>query len=168
MKMSNAEMANKIKQGRGFIAALDQSGGSTPKALAGYGIDESAWSNEEEMFGLIHEMRCRIITSPVFTGEKVLGAAADRGRAAGARARPRADRRAGGEHQEPPARRGRSDPPRGAHHGARRDARKPAVVVGHLGLADVRQLGAGRPGECQRCAGELSSAEHGYLTSPRA
>jgi fructose-bisphosphate aldolase class I len=64
----------KIADGEGFIAALDQSGGSTPKALKGYGIEEGAWSNDEEMFGLIHAMRSRIITSPVFTGDKVLGA----------------------------------------------------------------------------------------------
>jgi fructose-bisphosphate aldolase class I len=67
-------MTAKIKDGQGFIAALDQSGGSTPKALKGYGVDESAWSSEEEMFGLIHEMRCRIITSPSFAGDKVIGA----------------------------------------------------------------------------------------------
>ena len=60
--------------GQGFIAALDQSGGSTPKALKGYGIEEGAWSSDEEMFGLIHEMRVRIITSPAFTGDKVIGA----------------------------------------------------------------------------------------------
>ncbi len=67
-------MRAKIKEGRGFIAALDQSGGSTPKALKGYGVDEGAWSNEEQMYGLIHDMRVRIITSPAFTGEKVIGA----------------------------------------------------------------------------------------------
>ena len=72
--MTNAEMTAKIAAGQGFIAALDQSGGSTPKALAGYGIEAGAWSNDEEMFGLIHEMRCRIIRSKVFNGEKVLGA----------------------------------------------------------------------------------------------
>ena len=60
--------------GHGFIAALDQSGGSTPKALKGYGIEEGAWSSDEEMFGLIHEMRSRIITSPCFSGDKVIGA----------------------------------------------------------------------------------------------
>jgi len=63
-----------MAQGKGFIAALDQSGGSTPKALKGYGIEEDAYSNDEEMFGLIHEMRARIITSPAFTGDKVIGA----------------------------------------------------------------------------------------------
>ncbi|MFM5894424.1 MAG: fructose bisphosphate aldolase [Novosphingobium sp.] len=72
--MNTADMTAKIAAGKGFIAALDQSGGSTPKALAGYGIEAGAWSNDEEMFGLIHEMRCRIIRSKVFTGEKVLGA----------------------------------------------------------------------------------------------
>src|SRR5580704_8236893 len=58
----------------GFVAALDQSGGSTPKALKSYGIDEHAWSNEAEMFALVHQMRTRIITSPSFTGERILGA----------------------------------------------------------------------------------------------
>jgi fructose-bisphosphate aldolase class I len=72
--MNFSEMTAKIAAGKGFIAALDQSGGSTPKALKGYGIEEGAWSSEEEMFGLIHQMRSRIITSPVFTGDKVLGA----------------------------------------------------------------------------------------------
>jgi fructose-bisphosphate aldolase, class I len=72
--MNFTEMREAIARGNGFIAALDQSGGSTPKALAGYGVEEGAWSTEEEMFGLIHDMRSRIITSPVFTGEKVIGA----------------------------------------------------------------------------------------------
>ena len=72
--MLDQKMANKIAEGNGFIAALDQSGGSTPKALKGYGVEEGAWNSEEEMFGLIHDMRCRIITSPVFNGDKVLGA----------------------------------------------------------------------------------------------
>lgn len=72
--MNTAEMTAKIAEGNGFIAALDQSGGSTPKALKGYGVEEGAWSNDEEMFGLIHQMRSRIITSPCFTGEKVIGA----------------------------------------------------------------------------------------------
>lgn len=72
--MNTAEMTAKIAEGNGFIAALDQSGGSTPKALAGYGVPDDAWSTEEEMFGLIHAMRSRIITSPCFTGEKVIGA----------------------------------------------------------------------------------------------
>jgi fructose-bisphosphate aldolase class I len=64
----------KIKAQPGFIAALDQSGGSTPGALKAYGIKESAWSDEEEMFGLVHQMRARIITSASFTGERILGA----------------------------------------------------------------------------------------------
>jgi len=68
------EMLRKIEQGQGFIAALDQSGGSTPKALKGYGIEEGAWSNDEEMFALIHKMRSRIITSPSFGSGKVIGA----------------------------------------------------------------------------------------------
>lgn len=72
--MEFSEMTAKIAGGNGFIAALDQSGGSTPKALKGYGIEEGAWSTEKEMFGLIHQMRARIISSPVFTGDKVLGA----------------------------------------------------------------------------------------------
>ena len=72
--MTNEEMRDRIKQGDGFIAALDQSGGSTPKALKGYGVDEGAWSNDEEMFGLIHDMRSRIISSPCFGSGKVLGA----------------------------------------------------------------------------------------------
>ena len=72
--MNTAEMTAKIAEGNGFIAALDQSGGSTPKALKGYGVEEGAWANDEEMFGLIHQMRSRIITSPCFTGEKVIGA----------------------------------------------------------------------------------------------
>ncbi len=72
--MNTADMTAKLADGNGFIAALDQSGGSTPKALAGYGVTEDAWSTEEEMFGLIHAMRERIITSPVFTGDKVIGA----------------------------------------------------------------------------------------------
>jgi len=67
-------MMTKIERGDGFIAALDQSGGSTPKALKGYGIEEGAWSNDEEMFGLIHQMRSRIISSPSFGSGKVLGA----------------------------------------------------------------------------------------------
>ena len=67
-------MAEQMAKKGGFIAALDQSGGSTPKALGQYGIEESAWSNDEEMFALIHQMRARIIKSPAFTGEKVIGA----------------------------------------------------------------------------------------------
>jgi fructose-bisphosphate aldolase class I len=72
--MNQSEMTAKIKQGNGFIAALDQSGGSTPKALKGYGIEDGAWSSDEEMFGLIHQMRSRIITSPSFGSGKVIGA----------------------------------------------------------------------------------------------
>ncbi len=72
--MNASEMTAKIATGKGFIAALDQSGGSTPKALKGYGVEEGAWSSDEEMFGLIHQMRSRIISSPAFTGEKVIGA----------------------------------------------------------------------------------------------
>ncbi|GAA4019928.1 fructose bisphosphate aldolase [Sphingomonas swuensis] len=72
--MTNEEMRAKIEAGQGFIAALDQSGGSTPKALKGYGIEEDAYAGDEEMFGLIHQMRSRIITSPCFSGEKVIGA----------------------------------------------------------------------------------------------
>ena len=72
--MPNAEMLSKIRNGNGFIAALDQSGGSTPKALQGYGYKGDEWSNDEEMFGLIHKMRTRIITSPVFASGKVIGA----------------------------------------------------------------------------------------------
>jgi fructose-bisphosphate aldolase, class I len=72
--MSEFDMMASIASGKGFIAALDQSGGSTPKALKGYGIEDGAWADEAEMFGLIHAMRCRIISSDVFTGEKVIGA----------------------------------------------------------------------------------------------
>jgi fructose-bisphosphate aldolase class I len=72
--MNESEMRAKVATGEGFIAALDQSGGSTPKALKGYGIEEGAWANDEEMFGLIHDMRSRIITSPAFSGDKVIGA----------------------------------------------------------------------------------------------
>ena len=67
-------MLKKVSETAGFIAALDQSGGSTPKALKQYGVDESAYSNDEEMFDTVHAMRTRIITSPAFVGEKVLGA----------------------------------------------------------------------------------------------
>ena len=72
--MNQEEMRAKIARGDGFIAAFDQSGGSTPKALQGYGVEEGAWSNDEEMFGLIHKMRSRIITSPCFASGKVIGA----------------------------------------------------------------------------------------------
>ena len=64
----------KMRSDPGFIAALDQSGGSTPGALRAYGIKEGAWSNEEQMFGIVHQMRTRIMTSPAFTGERILGA----------------------------------------------------------------------------------------------
>ena len=69
----NSEQFQKIKTAQGFIAALDQSGGSTPKALRLYGMDESAYSGDAEMYDRIHEMRTRIITSPAFTGERILG-----------------------------------------------------------------------------------------------
>ncbi len=72
--MNHDQMTAQMEGGQGFIAALDQSGGSTPKALKGYGIEEGAWSSDEEMFDLIHSMRARIITSPAFSGEKVIGA----------------------------------------------------------------------------------------------
>ncbi|HEX8215444.1 MAG TPA: fructose bisphosphate aldolase [Allosphingosinicella sp.] len=72
--MQHSEMEAKIESGNGFIAALDQSGGSTPKALKGYGVEEGSWSSDQEMFGLIHQMRSRIITSPSFSGDKVIGA----------------------------------------------------------------------------------------------
>jgi fructose-bisphosphate aldolase class I len=72
--MNTTEMTAKIAAGQGFIAALDQSGGSTPKALGGYGVDQGSWSSDEEMFGLIHEMRSRIIRSAAFNGDKVIGA----------------------------------------------------------------------------------------------
>jgi fructose-bisphosphate aldolase, class I len=68
------QQQRKIKTQPGFIAALDQSGGSTPKALRAYGITEGSWSNDEEMFTLVHQMRARIITSPVFNGDRILAA----------------------------------------------------------------------------------------------
>lgn len=67
-------MLQKVRTGKGFIAALDQSGGSTPKALALYGIGDDAWTNDDEMFDLMHAMRTRIVTSPAFMGDRVLGA----------------------------------------------------------------------------------------------
>jgi fructose-bisphosphate aldolase, class I len=70
----NEQQLQKMKSHPGFIAALDQSGGSTPKALALYGIKEGAWSNEDEMFAIVHQMRSRMITSPSFTGERLIGA----------------------------------------------------------------------------------------------
>ena len=72
--MPNQQQADRMTSGKGFIAALDQSGGSTPKALRLYGIEENAYSSEEEMFDLIHQMRSRIITSPAFNGDRVLAA----------------------------------------------------------------------------------------------
>ena len=70
----NKEQLDKMKTQPGFVAALDQSGGSTPKALAAYGIKEGAWSNEDEMFAIVHQMRTRVITSPSFDGDRILGA----------------------------------------------------------------------------------------------
>src|SRR5262245_18497405 len=70
----NEQQLQKMKTHPGFIAALDQSGGSTPGALKSYGIKENAWSNEDEMFAIVHQMRTRIITSPSFTGERILAA----------------------------------------------------------------------------------------------
>jgi len=70
----NEEQLKKIKTHPGFIAALDQSGGSTPKALRLYGIQENSWSNDDEMFTIVHQMRTRIITSPGFNGERIIGA----------------------------------------------------------------------------------------------
>jgi len=72
--MSIQEMTAKMGEGQGFIAALDQSGGSTPKALKLYGVDESEYSGEAEMFDMVHAMRSRIMQSPAFTGDKVIGA----------------------------------------------------------------------------------------------
>ena len=72
--MSNDEMRKQVKDGNGFIAALDQSGGSTPKALRLYGVDEDAYANDDEMFDRIHEMRTRIVNAPAFTGAKIVGA----------------------------------------------------------------------------------------------
>ena len=70
----NAEMREKMADGRGFIAALDQSGGSTPKALAQYGVQQDAYGNDEQMFDLVHQMRTRIITDPAFGGDRVIAA----------------------------------------------------------------------------------------------
>ncbi|MBF9044890.1 fructose bisphosphate aldolase [Rhodobacterales bacterium HKCCE4037] len=72
--MASAEQIKQMQQGAGFIAALDQSGGSTPKALRLYDVPEDAWSSDDEMFDLIHAMRARIATAPAFTGRKVIGA----------------------------------------------------------------------------------------------
>jgi len=70
----NQEQLEQMKRKPGFVAALDQSGGSTPKALAAYGVSEGAWTTPEGMFDIVHQMRARIITSPSFTGERILGA----------------------------------------------------------------------------------------------
>jgi fructose-bisphosphate aldolase, class I len=70
----NKEQLQKIKTAPGFVAALDQSGGSTPKALAQYGIQENVWANDEEMFTIVHQMRTRIVTSPAFNGDRIIGA----------------------------------------------------------------------------------------------
>ena len=72
--MSKEDQAARMRTGDGFVAALDQSGGSTPKALRLYGIEEDRYSGEEQMFDLIHQMRTRIIKSPAFTGDRVLAA----------------------------------------------------------------------------------------------
>ena len=72
--MNTEQMTAKLREGKGFIAALDQSGGSTPKALRGYGVEDSEWNGEDEMFARIHDMRVRIVESPSFTGNKVVGA----------------------------------------------------------------------------------------------
>ncbi len=72
--MSRQKQAEQMRSGKGFIAALDQSGGSTPKALKLYGIGADAWKTDEEMYGLIHQMRSRIATAPAFTGKRVIGA----------------------------------------------------------------------------------------------
>src|SRR5438067_13495252 len=74
MARVNQEQFEKVRTGQGFIAALDQSGGSTPKALKLYGIGEDAYSNDDEMFRVVHEMRTRIVTSPAFNGDRVLAA----------------------------------------------------------------------------------------------
>jgi fructose-bisphosphate aldolase, class I len=73
MKSFKEQQQRKIKTQAGFLAALDQSGGSTPKALLAYGIKDGAWANDEEMFALVHQMRARIITSPIFSGDRILG-----------------------------------------------------------------------------------------------
>jgi fructose-bisphosphate aldolase class I len=74
MFIANEQQLQKIRSSPGFIAALDQSGGSTPGALRAYGINNDAWSTEEEMYALVHQMRTRIITSPSFSGERIIGA----------------------------------------------------------------------------------------------
>src|SRR5215469_4626205 len=70
----DAAQLEKVRSGRGFFAALGQSGGSTPKALASYGIDQSRYGSEQEMFDLVHAMRTRVITDPAFDGSRILGA----------------------------------------------------------------------------------------------
>jgi len=70
----NDEQLQKMKTRPGFVAALDESGGSTPRALAAYGIPQGSWSNDDEMFTLVHQMRTRVVTSPAFTGDRILGA----------------------------------------------------------------------------------------------
>ncbi len=72
--MSNVQQTEQMRSGKGFVAALDQSGGSTPKALGLYGISEDRYDSEAEMFDLIHDMRARIVAAPAFTGDKVMGA----------------------------------------------------------------------------------------------
>lgn len=72
--MSKQEQAAQVRSGNGFVAALDQSGGSTPKALAAYGVSSDAYANDDEMFDLIHQMRSRIVNAPAFTGDKIMGA----------------------------------------------------------------------------------------------
>ena len=72
--MSTAEQMQKMKNQPGFVAALDQSGGSTPHALALYGIKDYSWHDDDEMFALVHQMRTRVITSPSFTGKRILAA----------------------------------------------------------------------------------------------
>ena len=74
MNAINPEQAKQMTEGKGFIAALDQSGGSTPKALGLYGVTEDQWTNEDEMFDLVHEMRTRIIKSPSFNSDHIIGA----------------------------------------------------------------------------------------------
>jgi fructose-bisphosphate aldolase class I len=76
----NVQQVDRIASGRGFITALDQSGGSTPKTLAAYGITQTAYANDEEMFDLIHQMRTRIIESKRFNSDRVLGAISSRAR----------------------------------------------------------------------------------------
>jgi fructose-bisphosphate aldolase class I len=74
MNLIKVQQQRKIRTQAGFFAALDQSGGSTPKALTAYGLKEDAWTNDEQMFALVHQMRARIITSPSFNGDRILGA----------------------------------------------------------------------------------------------